>query len=748
MKFLNNDRATPYPTIQTILREIAVALDTKSYLSGKEAKKLDDCCSKRIDLYIGELHALKNLTVISPIKCVYGEELAARIDIFLNTLVSKYFSWIEEHPLDGISVQQANQLFIQTKFFPKLITSCFLDVDIYGQKLCLPNSIPLILLEDTCADSLTDLMESKEAKDRVRLWRANKENPSFKYVASIEQHAPSAQKTLEQWVDLKWGIIASRFIRTISQDEKYQTLPKSNDISLVFKQFHSCNSVNFQAIKLIIEAILLEYRNTAISVKTNKNREVVESLLAMLKTEVNKIAPELNVSYAYHQLYARHLVLAGDLKEANAEYKKAFESSLYSAHSKAQIQIVIQEALKVAAYQTSPDRVFITRLKSVAILLGLEQLPAKTKLEGKNKLQVINDNEIDAYRAEFLGLFPEEFAYPNVIYPKYPKKVGFLFEGFDHKKNDIYKKKIKIGMEGGLKRSTTPMIEAATRNDVETVEKLLNTGVSVNVISEVGDSPLLMALSQLDFQTPGTPMDVRLFNLISEHPHSDKILNTISTRKKRTPLNAAVDTGEPSIVKKVLSMSLGIQVDLQAGLDNMTPLYQAICLIGLVKNPSNMEEKIFHNPSAETIHRLKPLMAGIFPTSDIKIKEVLLSLNNSSKHHKNIRDVWSKVFIENFIQRMPSPAKLRQIARVLIKKGANVNFEHNINAMNYTPLMLAAEMNEIQLFKFMIDHGGDWRKTYTLPIGQHFDKKAINSLDIARYYCSKDIAQFIENELM
>lgn len=65
MKFLNIDRATPYPTIQTILREIAIALDTKSYLSSKEAKKLDDCCSKRIDLYIGELHALKDLTVIS-----------------------------------------------------------------------------------------------------------------------------------------------------------------------------------------------------------------------------------------------------------------------------------------------------------------------------------------------------------------------------------------------------------------------------------------------------------------------------------------------------------------------------------------------------------------------------------------------------------------------------------------------------------------------------------------------------------
>ncbi|MFT5706020.1 MAG: ankyrin repeat protein [Oceanospirillaceae bacterium] len=747
MKLLNSTRTTPYPTVQALLREIAGALDTKSYVSQKVARKLDDSCSKKIDIHIGEFEELKKLVVIEPLIQVFNKELAARLEIFVNTVLEKYFGWIELHPLDGLSVKQANQLFNETNFFSDFLISTFLGCDIYGQKLCLPGSTNLILQDKAASDKLIQQIEIKEAKDRVRFWISGTEKPSFKYVEGLERYAPNSDLNIQEWADLKWSLIASRFVTSLQLKGQYEPVSKKH--SMAFKMFHSKNGYNFLDAKAIIQSIFIEYRKTGLSPKTSEDKVKVERWLEQLKFQVSKVDPEFGIDYVYHQLRARHLVLSGDLKQAKNEYVKAFDKSLYRAHSQAQIQLVIKEALKVAAYQKSPDKVFITRLKSTAILFGLDQLPAKTKSEGKNKLQVVSNNEIEAYRVAFLQMFPEKFAYPHVTYPRYEPKVGIVFGSKTSTlEKKINKKKIKIGVEGSLQRATSPIIEAATKNDVTTVKKLLNSGASVNVTSEVGDSPLLMALSQLDYQSLGSSMDDSLFKLISEQPHGEEVLNTVSTRKMQFPLYAAIETGDPKIVKKVLSMSSDIKIDLQGGLDFMTPLYQTLALTGLAKNPNSLEKRVFENLSSESIHRLKPMLAGIFPIDDDdKIKDLLLG-NNTNEWAKNLRTVFKDAFINNYHERCPAPAKLRQIARILIRKGADVDLDHRINGIVYTPLMLAAEMDEIKLFKLMIEHGGCWDKTYTIPTNIHYEKKAINCLDIAKYFGANNVVKFIETELI
>lgn len=51
---------------------------------------------------------MKEASVIEPIRKVFDDEIAARITIFLRLITTRYFEWIEDHPLDGISVLQAN----------------------------------------------------------------------------------------------------------------------------------------------------------------------------------------------------------------------------------------------------------------------------------------------------------------------------------------------------------------------------------------------------------------------------------------------------------------------------------------------------------------------------------------------------------------------------------------------------------------------------------------------------------------
>jgi ankyrin repeat protein len=737
---LNTKRTTPYPTIQALLREIASAFDTKSYLSTREAKKLDDSCNKTIDIHVSELEELKNLTILTPLITIFGAEIAARVELFLDDVIKCYFIWIEAHPLDGVSVEDANILFQTTGYFEDLLISRFVMEDNYNQKLCVPDGVNLTLLSKDHIEAFILLLDDKEAKDRVRLWASEKERPSLKYVENIEQFASPSIIASKQWNNHKWGIIASRFIMSFHSNKKMGLATQRH--SHTFKSFHSKNANNYLEIKSHINAIFAEFKEKGGRKKTDSDRERVDFLLKNLKYEIDKIASDYEVSYIYHQFRARHLVLCGDLDTANEEYTKAFEQSLYRAHSKAQIQLVISEALLVAAYQVRPDRVFLTRLKSASILIGLDQLPAKVKVEGKHKLEVLNSNEIESYRVDFARMFPEKLAYPSVSYPKYDPKVGLLLESLDSNLvNELSKKKIKIGSEGSLQRKTTPLIAAAMRNEVALVQKILDSGASVNVISEVGETPLLMALNHLDFQDATSKMDHRLYDLISQYKHSDMVLNQRTTRKAQTPLFAAVDTGNPDIVKKIISMSNGIQIDLQAGLDFATPLYHAISLLSIVKHPSRFKEILSGDLSEENIHRLKPMFAGMAGF------EKHIKGQGITEHHQKILEKYTDYCFQIYLERKPSPAKIRQIARVLIVKGADVNFVHRVNGMLYTPLMLAAENDEIQLFKMMIEHGGDWRKTYTVPSSAMSYKKAVNCLDIAKNFKSYRVVEHIENVL-
>jgi ankyrin repeat protein len=740
MKFINAERETPYPTAQALLREIANALDTKSYLSPKHARKLDDSC-KKIDIHVGEFDELKELTVTAPIREIFGDEIWARVSIFLRETFKEYFHWMEHHPLDGMSVDQANQIFLKTQFFNHLLTSNFLRKDNYQQSICVTDDIDLTLLENTPNNRLLALMETKEAKDRVYLWLKGTESPSLKYVERLEQHSTNSFLSKNEWVAIKWGIVCRKFLRHCQPNSDFKLLSQK-EISPFFKSEHNTNAVKFIIAKRYINGIFQEIHQKGASQKSMDDRSNFENLLNLLKNEIDRTDDSLGIDYVYHQFKAHHLVLAGQLQAANEEYKLAFKKSLYRAHSKAQIQITIKEALLVAAYQKQPDKVFINKLKSAAILFGLDALPARTEVEGKNKIELLNGNEIDSYRYDFIKIFPAEYAYSGVQYPKYIEKVGFLIEIDDEKlSEDLNKKQIKIGCSDGLQRKTTPLIVAATKNKVEQVEQLLELGASVNVLSEVGDSPLLMSLTQMDFTEPTSTMDSRLFELISSKPHSANILNTVTTRKMNFPLMAAVETGNPEVVKKIISMSNEIKVDLKGCLDAITPLYRTLGLIYQVKCKPTSIEQFINQFTPENSHRLKPIFAG---TNDSVLKNIISKKPISSQYRlilEAILDVVQNQYPSN-------PSKLRQIARFLIKKGASVNLEHRIQGMLYTPLMLAAEMDEVNLFRLMVEHGGDWKKVYVLPEGIDSKDKAINCLHIAKYYKATQVVEYINSTLL
>jgi ankyrin repeat protein len=78
---------------------------------------------------------------------------------------------------------------------------------------------------------------------------------------------------------------------------------------------------------------------------------------------------------------------------------------------------------------------------------------------------------------------------------------------------------------------------------------------------------------------------------------------------------------------------------------------------------------------------------------------------------------------------------MREIATLLISYGADVNAEHLSPLKGYTPLMLAAELDEKKIFDTMLVAGGDINKKYIDPR----TGREISLLDIANNFNSKNV---------
>lgn len=744
MKLLHKKRAKPYPTIQCLLREVAIAFDVKTASdeddSRRAAKQLDDSC-KVEELSIDKYHAILSLNILNPIRQNFDDEISARVENFLSNLLKRYAHWMKNCPLDSLSVEQANELFERTQFFENLVLSCFLNEEEGGKALCLPDDMELTLFNSDMFPLLQSCFDDKDMKDRLRTWWNGTELPSFRFVMGMDSAADHALSG-ESWRMIKWGIISSRFVRYIQSSSTFTNVSFSHAKAFLDANRNGCTSHHEFCEQL--SSLKQWYEAVSYTSKSVSHKNEFEKRLANLERAIEGLPSEIEAGHYLLWYKARHSIWSGELTEANEYYQQAFTAALYREHSKAVLGEIIKESLLVAAHQARPDLVFLKRLKTAQIYFFNELMPARYQAEGSGKYQVLANNEVEAIRTEFKRYFPDEHCYPGIKWPVYKQKVGHILEEIDSSDHiDSKRKKIEIGLEGGAKRKTTPLIYACLNNDVEKVEKLLESGSSVNALSEVGESPLLIALANLDFSEPTSPLDDSIFNLVSEHAHSEKTLNTVSTRKMNFPLFAAVESGRPEIVKKVLSMSKNITIDLKGSIEYQTSLYMCLGKLAMIKNPSKFKESLMSMPCEESVNQLKPLFAGTSSPFNAELSSHLSALQQDQRFL-----VMMDAIFERVQARVPKPSAMRQIARILLNAGANPNIEVVKNGMRYTPLMLAAELNELKLFKKMIEQGGDWKKTYTVPVGRSFPKRAIDCLDIAEFFKSHDVVRYVQNNLI
>jgi MoaA/NifB/PqqE/SkfB family radical SAM enzyme len=117
-----------------------------------------------------------------------------------------------------------------------------------------------------------------------------------------------------------------------------------------------------------------------------------------------------------------------------------------------------------------------------------------------------------------------------------------------------------------------------------------------------------------------------------------------------------------------------------------------------------------------------------------------LKKQDKNPEFKKIIKIIVKLQIERVIEYM-NVEELPKIAYVLINAGADVNAEHVSPVKGYTPLMLAAELDEVNLVNAMLIKNGNPRKAYNCE--KSF--KEVDCWEIAEFFGANNVLLALKN---
>lgn len=728
---------SPFPTQAEIVRDIVNALGTKS---SSDAKKLDYYVETGDADHQKYSEILEDF-IFEPIKSITCESTAMFLRVEIDRFFKNYLGLVKVIALDRLSRDETLPLIVE-HFFSVRAAAFLANFHNFSGG---PSPIQFVDSNQTAIETVFqwfnenekgwDSRCNKEEKDKYADWRKGNHKPSitsFKLLPVCPENKTllliaSAVDYFRKSELGKSGINFTRQHLFCGFDQYDHGEP----LSLAQIEANKKYPLSMEALKNCTDLLLDKSDSSIIS--KGYAYERIKDLKAALKEE----DPNELMSYLISWLEARWHVKAGDLKEAIKFYKLAFEQCLYSA-GKGQ-EMIFKDALKVAA--KIRDLAFLKQLKNYGIVFGYFTSPLNedgldlsvNNKKNRGSSNIIEDWEIERWRKEFSQAFREHSLFKNINPYKDDAKAGLLLDTLDASKLKANPdQKIKVG---SWKKQIPQLVHFTLLNDVNKVRKLLEKGADVDVFSESGETPLLMAIQNMNPFNLDAPLDDSCFKLITSHSHTNDTINRRTTKLKLLPLICAVNTGNINVVNRLLEW--GAEVDRRGETDEQTALNICLKRIAMLKNSNYVN--IPNTPSVELLEDIRRRSSGIAGNTLDEIKTNF----DDSKNNK-LYNSFQKSYTRIMKERTASLdiEAFRDIALLLIQNGANSNTEHKSPVKGYTPLMLAAESNEAELFEEMCRYGGKPDKCYKHPqAGQN-----INCFQIALAFRSHNVSELLKRK--
>lgn len=735
----------PFPTPYEILRAIANAMDIKH-----SNKMLDERAFER-NFDRRELEQVITQIGKSVDKSI-GTDFSQLLTEFVREQVSEYLNFIGGTSACGLRREQTLPLLAQDQLTSALAQLALKIKDTFKG----PEPVLLFSFDTSAITTVLNWFENaipewagyvktleKPDRDRIGSWLKGNELPSSQSIALLDQKAPPKSRDALKinWKQIKALLVWARAIDSIHKsistsaifDEVRALLwgaRKKSVISTAIRDIQQNAQIQLGSTLEFIGLLQHELRRTSTK---EKSPEFYWEALSQARKLLSGTTHHKPNQYWLNWHEARWHVFSGDLISAKKSYELAFQDCLFRTGINQ--KLIIEEALTVAACQRTPDKVFLKHLKWALINFGYD-IPSVTSSQPSKKFDdSIEPWEIKMWQSAFTKTFPKAGWFAGTSYDPLSLYYGLLLVDPDSVQPDFRNPNRVIKVGEAWKKSMPQLVWFLYTEQYDTCVKLLECGASVDVCSESDETPLMMALEPLRIIDPlPRSNDERFFWLICKYLHKKETVNIRTQKKRILPIISAVESGRLDIVLKILEM--GADPNGRGDTDEQTPLNVCLKMIGILKNPkralSNQLNMEINNEVLDSMRRYSPSFAGI------ALKDQLNVLSDS------VRAGFTDRFLEQWFELITKYLNIntmREIASVLLKSGADTNATFRSPVNGYTPLMIAAELDEVELFKLMLIHGGDPKKTfYCSGLQQH-----LSCFELASAYQSKRVMRLLED---
>jgi ankyrin repeat protein len=733
----------PYPTFFESIRFIARTLDLK-----QSNKLLDDKAFERI-FDPRELQVAIEKYLFLPIEKYLGPNAKDIIKKRLNESLKSYASDVMSIPADGISRLEMLPL-LQNSFIRYHIVKVITDIHFFFGG---PDPATLFSPDTLSVTTTLNWLEQhemgwtehlrtleKDRQDRISSWIRGDNIPSSQSIYLLQNNAKEPYIDQINWQRVRTLLFTARAIDFLRREHKLKNLldetrlflwGTKNTFSLV-REIETLQSKLLENISDVLP-ILAKLQNGLMRTVTKNNADEFKEHLDLLRNRLKDSKEECSIQQYWLDWYeARWQTFSGNLESANQLYKTAFEDSLFRSGENQ--KAILFEAIVVAASLENPDKVFLKHLKWTLINFNYDIPSVNAQKPSKNFSDSVEDWEIQLWKSNFDSMFPKEGLFPGTKFEDKDIRKGLLPIDESKLPKPDYRypdRKIKVGET--WKKTMPQLVWFVLIENIEIVEMLIKKGANVNVTSDSDDTPIILALQALNVtDVPYQSLDDSFFWLISNQKHSKEIINKRTQKKRLLPIISAVETGRADIVTTVLNF--GADPNGRGKTDEQTALNVCLKLLALIKDPNKFWKNQEVSPiTPEVLDSIRRHCSG---SSGFTLEQQLyyLANNYNDPFFKNFKPIYIELMTKQIIKYM-NLNSLREIASILIEAGANVDAEHASPIRGYTPLMLAAEIDESDIFNHMLVKGGDPAKFYIDPR----TNEKVNCWDISKYFGSKNV---------
>lgn len=779
----NEDKfSPPFPIIADLLRLISRILGTRP--EGNYAKHLDRMATSSY-LDIEMLIYLKNMIFQLPFKYEIKEKnapvrhLQNKCELFINRTSDCFFDIIKT-----LIFNAPAEIFKTNNDYHKYLIECGLKqihdfvCDIFSNDSKIAHQMlitekPLQYGFELAQELKPDFMDMFDGEERRKIseWKAGSRQTTMENLFACIRRCKTK-------LDDKYAKICEIFfISMVMHNIRVEVLPDDLDINTVFdnivneRKYLDTPSDLYKNITDVAHKKFIDSQKTMWERTIQKNADY-DIIIKSFARKCDKYgAEEPAVGWRSKLLQAEAKVLTGDYKGAISIFEEAIPLALYSTYrsnlflysSQKEEFTFFDLALSVGCFggkDGHKDGPFLKKMKAYGILFGHFGLPIKTECptsakqlkkqknywdffvnkESRATDLIVEDWEVGQWTCNFFKIFPKEMIknYDEIVALK--KNVDMpLVINRDEFTKPILSNPDYVHTTDWKK--WPQLVWFTAKGDVESVKKLLEANANVNLLTSSGESALFGALGHmtLDNSAEQRKKGKILFDLISGKDHDPKIVNVPINKKKETCLGKAVLCGDVSVVKKLIKMGAKISTEnynecaIQST-DRETLLYR---VVRHYKNDASLEKFINNGTSPEVLdgfRRQTEFLRG--KTND----QVATYIN--SKMNSPIMRPLMETGLKRTVKALDNES-LYEIAKVLLENGADPNYRHNINRLiGYTPLMMAIENRALDMFKLLIEYGGD-----PTQVGRckSVDYPQFNCWDVAEFYKTDEILKYLND---